>query len=512
MIVLIEPVSENIGMYVPAFPLPLMEIAGFVQANEPDQEIRIISLPADYGLPLSRQGKHQIYDELMSDLVQLNPKGVGISCTAISQARETVELCERIKATRPDIVTFLGGYFPTIYYEEIFSMTSSVDVIVTGEGEPACLELIRAIQKDADLEALEAPNLLKKGNRGIRRSTIGARFDLKQKAPLQPELIQSWDAYDILPYAFSRGCHFRCNFCMEDYIRPDRKTVPVDMIKKDLRTLLAYSTSRTLLISDALFKSYDLFPYLRSLDLKIIFETRCDVLAPALIPEFADICSIMALGFESASYNTLRRMNKVKNRPHYEKYLENMKNIFKEATRYGIPLTIFMIAGYPGDTEKDLNESLTFARQLADLGGDGGHVFKIGECHVYPKTKIDRLARSLDDVVFDDDGVFGQNVVRKPSKDLSFEKVLGFMEDVYRLSNPTSKTRQRLLNVMPFFRLPVDAFHDEMIPDVCFNNQERSILDMRGESKSRFKKSVPSLIRKYHTDMSGQRTKRRLSL
>ena len=92
MILFIEPISKNTGMYVPAYPLPIMEIASFVKFNIPKVEIGIISIPVDYGLPLTREGKEQIYRELLKDISEIRPNGVGISCTAITQAEETIHL------------------------------------------------------------------------------------------------------------------------------------------------------------------------------------------------------------------------------------------------------------------------------------------------------------------------------------------------------------------------------------------------------------------------------------
>ncbi|CAB1079659.1 hypothetical protein D1AOALGA4SA_7367 [Olavius algarvensis Delta 1 endosymbiont] len=39
MILLLEPIPNNIGIYVPAYPLPLLEIAGFVKKNRPEIDI-----------------------------------------------------------------------------------------------------------------------------------------------------------------------------------------------------------------------------------------------------------------------------------------------------------------------------------------------------------------------------------------------------------------------------------------------------------------------------------------
>jgi len=511
LILFIEPISKNTGMYVPAYPLPIMEIASYVKFNIPEVEIKVISIPMDYGLPLSKKGKEQIYREFLKDLSQLKPKGIGISCTAISQAEEVIDLCNLIKVYDPDIFIFLGGYFPTIYYEEIFSRTSAVDLIVLGEGEVSALKIVEFLDKGENPINDEIPNLAWKTDGQIHLTQKGKRFDLSQKAFLNLDLLKHPGGYDILSYAFSRGCPYQCNFCMEEFIRPHRREVPLEIIRHDLKNLLHQINTHTLLVSDALFKSFDLFPLLRSLGMKVNFETRCDVLDPSLIPQIADVCGVLALGFESASYNTLRRMNKVRDRSHYQKYISNTIAIFKEAAINEIPMMVFMIAGYPGDTEEDLKESLVFAKALSKNKGPGGYVFKIGECRVYPKTKIYDLAVSLPDVGFDDDGVFGQNIVRQPSKDFDFDTVLSYMREIFNLSNPTSKLQDILLNIMPFFRLPAHALQDDLIPDTCFRDKNRKIFSIQRESLSAFRALVPRLTKKYLNLMSEQRSVRDLA-
>ena len=107
MILFIEPISKNTGMYVPAYPLPVMEIASYVKFNLPDIKIKVISIPMEYGLPLSKKGKKQLEQEFFKDLTKIKPKGIGISCTAISQAEEVIDLCNLIKAFDPNIFGLL---------------------------------------------------------------------------------------------------------------------------------------------------------------------------------------------------------------------------------------------------------------------------------------------------------------------------------------------------------------------------------------------------------------------
>jgi hypothetical protein len=499
-------------MYVPAYPLPLMEIASFVKSNLPEVEIGIISMPVDYGIPLTQEGKGQVYQQLLKDLSKTKPKGIGISCTAIAQAEEVINLCEFVKEYDPNIFVFLGGYFPTIYCEDILMKTSAVDLIVIGEGEEPTLKIIELLEMGKDPIDGNLYNVAWKKDGQIHLSKKGPPFALKNKALLSLELLRHPGEYDILPYAFSRGCPYQCNFCMEQFIRPTRREVPLEIVRKDLTNLSRQSNAHTLLISDALFKSFHLFPLLRSFGMKVNFETRCDVLDPSSIPAIADSCGVLALGFESASYGTLKRMNKVKDYAHYEKYLSNTSAIFKEAARNEVPIVIFMITGYPGDTEKDLEQSLLFAKELSESSGPGGHVFKVGECHVYPKTKIYELASSLPGVVFDDDGVLGQNIVRQPSKGLDFATVLAYTREIFDLSRYTEKLQAAILNVMPFFRLPAHALRNDIIPDTCFTGNDRAIFNVHRESLLAFREVVPRLTDEYKASMSSQRSTRSLPL
>ena len=499
-------------MYVPAYPLPLMEIASFVKSNIPQVEVRVISLPVDYGLPLSQEGKERIYREFLKDLSEIKPRGVGISCTAIAQAEEVIYLSELIKGYDPDIFVFIGGYFPSIYYEEIFSRTSAVDVVVIGEGEVASLKIVEMLERGKKPTGEDIPNLSWKKEGSICLAKNGQRFDLGKKALLNLGLLRYPKAYDILPYAFSRGCPYKCNFCMEDFIRPLRKEVPPKILHDDLTNLALQSDAKSLLVSDALFKSFDLFPFIRSLDMKVNFETRSDVLDPSLLTQTADVCGALALGLESASYDTLRRMNKVSDRGHFERYISNTTKIFNEALRNEIPIMVFMIAGYPGDTEVDLQESLDFVRELSREKGEGGCIFKIGECRAYPKTRIYDFALSSPDVVFDNDGVFGENIVRQPSKELTFETILKYMQEIFALSNNTPKLQNTLLEMMPFFRLPAHALIDDMIPHTCFKDEDKGVFDVKNKSLSTFRKLVPRLSEKYKEWMWDQRSKRTLQL
>lgn len=499
-------------MYVPAYPLPILELASHIKTINSEINLKIISIPMDYGLPLTPEGKNKLYQKIMEDISDIKPNGIGISCTAISQAEETIHLCELIKKKNPKIFTFIGGYFPTIYYKEIFNRTSAVDLIVAGEGEISSLRIMEKLQNNEDPRTESIPNLIWSEDGKLIYTKQNIRFDLREKPTLKLDLLKNPESYDVLPYSFSRGCPYKCNFCMEDYIRPIRKTVNSDVIEEDLKNLASVCEAKDIVVCDALFKSFEFAPLLRELKMKMHFETRCDVMDSSIIPSIADVCGTLVLGFESASYDTLCRMNKVRDKNHYNKYMINTKAIFKEAVRNEIPVMVFMIAGYPGDKEDDLKKTLDFAYELSSYQSSGGHIFKIGECHVYPNTKIHDLALSLPDVVYDNDGVFGNNIVRQSSRGMDFQTIRSYASKIYNLSNNTIKLQEAFLKMVPFFRLPAEALTNDMIPDICYKDKERNILEVDNKKLHTLKKLLPELKKQTIDSLSGDRSDRMLKI
>ena len=161
--------------------------------------------------------------------------------TTIGKSKEPVAL------SGPTIVpvkifVFLGGYFPTIYYKEIFSRTEAVDLIVIGEGEIPSLKIIECLEKNKDPRKENVPNSVWVNNGKTYNTELGLRFDLKKKVPLNFNMLKYSKSYDVLPYSFSRGCPYNCNFCMEEYIRPIRKEAPESVVEEDLLNLSRIAT------------------------------------------------------------------------------------------------------------------------------------------------------------------------------------------------------------------------------------------------------------------------------
>jgi hypothetical protein len=84
------------------------------------------------------------------------------------------------------------------------------------------------------------------------------------------------------------------------------------------------------------------------------------------------------------------------------------------------------------------------------------------------------------------------------------------MREIFNLSNTTLKLQATILNIMPFFRIPAHALRDDMIPDICFKDNDRGIFNLQRESLLTFRELVSRLIEKYKEWMSSQRSTRNL--
>ena len=188
------------------------------------------------------------------------------------------------------------------------------------------------------------------------------------------------------------GCDNRCTFCVTTLARGPGRSRPIGAILEDINAALAESTANPgmgagganeIVLTGVHLGSWgqDFAPslHLRQLIENILTETnvprlRLSSLEPwDLDKEFFSLwedprlCRHLHLPLQSGSGAALRRMAR-KTTP------ESFANLV-EAARKVIPnvaITTDIIAGFPGETEKEFTETLSFVREM-DFSG--GHVF-----------------------------------------------------------------------------------------------------------------------------------------
>jgi radical SAM superfamily enzyme YgiQ (UPF0313 family) len=161
--------------------------------------------------------------DILEALLAQNPKIIGLG-VYIWNARETTLLAANLKRLRPDITLVLGG--PEISYEtDEQEIAGFADFIVTGE---------------ADLAFAELCEKLLTGRRPLQK-VIAA--ELPQFAPSGPlrlpyDLYTDHDlAHRVIYVEASRGCPFKCEFCLSSLDVPVRNA-PLDAFLAAMGSLL----------------------------------------------------------------------------------------------------------------------------------------------------------------------------------------------------------------------------------------------------------------------------------
>jgi len=190
--------------------------------------------------------------DVLEALLAQNPKIVGLG-VYIWNARESTVLAANLKRLRPDVTLVLGG--PEISYEtEQQEIAGYADYIVTGEADLAFAELCeRILTNRRPLQKVivaELPQFEEKGSgfrvqgSGNERGTGALSYSLNPEprtlSPLRLpyHLYTDHDiAHRVVYVEASRGCPFKCEFCLSSLDVPVRN-VPLDAFLAAMQSLL----------------------------------------------------------------------------------------------------------------------------------------------------------------------------------------------------------------------------------------------------------------------------------
>jgi radical SAM superfamily enzyme YgiQ (UPF0313 family) len=141
------------------------------------------------------------------------PQLVGISLTDPSGFQNVVPILGELRKQNPKVHITGGGYLSTFWREEILLDNDLFDSIVVGEGELTLLELIEALNNDADWKTV--PGLCYCSSKKIFHSP--KRMLIKNldslPFPVRDYLKQAYKQHYVANFSASRGCYYHCNFC-----------------------------------------------------------------------------------------------------------------------------------------------------------------------------------------------------------------------------------------------------------------------------------------------------------
>jgi tRNA-2-methylthio-N6-dimethylallyladenosine synthase len=236
------------------------------------------------------------------------------------------------------------------------------------------------------------PRLLRDGtNRGLATARTPA-FSYPVSAPVyRRSAVKGW-------VSIMEGCDRFCTFCVVPFTRGRERSRPLQEIVEEIRELKQRGYREVTLLGQTV-NSYgkklrppaSFVELLETIDRVVEGEMRVRFTSPypgdvteelsAAIASLPSLCEHIHLPVQSGSDRTLRRMKRGYSR---DDYLEKVELLRTKTP--ALALTTDIIVGFPGETERDFEETLSL---MQEVGYDGAFIFKYS---TRPHTPAARLS------------------------------------------------------------------------------------------------------------------------
>lgn len=326
---------------------------------------------------------NQPISEVVADIVRRAPCAVGFSCY-IWNSELIWKVASTIRRILPGCFLFFGG--PEVSYDtaRIMDAHPYADMVIRGPGEIAFSHLMRCL--DTDQPITQVPSACIRQGGDIVTTADAPPFELNNLPFMYGDL--SLFRHRIIYYETSRGCPYRCAYCMS----ADQPVsfLPIARVKKELGYFMAADVRQVKLV-DRTFnhpaaRAYEIFEALIDLSQKYLQSSTCfhfeiaayllDKKTMALLGRARKGLFQFEIGIQSTHPATLRAVNR-----HHDtrKLLENTQALCRLGNAH---VHADLIAGLPYETPA------TFAQSFNDAYSVGPNALQLGFLKVLPGAPI----------------------------------------------------------------------------------------------------------------------------
>lgn len=306
-------------------------------------------------------------DKLVHYLDQ-NPLCVAITTTFYILNFPVVEMVEFIRDRNPDVKIVVGGPLIANHHrrypgELLFTALDEIGAdiyVIESQGELTLSRIVACLKQDGDLGTV--PNIV---------YTDGDEMRMTEPEPERNSLDENFidwtrfankDLGPTLQTRTARSCAFSCAFCGYPTRAGKLTLAGLDTFKQELDTMRAQGTQNVVFIDDTFNVPLKRFKKMCRLMIEEQYNFnwfsyfRCSNSDEEAIELMARSgCTGVFLGIESGSPTILKNMRKA---ARVEQYVEGIELLHK----HGILTFGSFIAGFPGETDETVQETIDFIR------------------------------------------------------------------------------------------------------------------------------------------------------
>ena len=331
------------------------------------------------------------FNKVRDEIQKFKPDVVGISVMTFSRT-SSYRMIEYITENHPEIKIVLGGMHPTVMWANMLKKYTNC-VVVIGEGEVTFHDLLKHFEADKDIT--DVPGIAYHNGEEVVKTGERDLIDDLDILEFPKHEIFLWEGKKMANLLTSRGCPFKCNFCVLDHIslRKVRYRTANDVCDEIEQILKICPTVDTIWLHDDAFminKKNTMALCREIIRRGIKTNFTCSARFRPVSRELIELMekagfNHVLFGLESGAQNIMDDMRKGITKDH----IRYAVSLFAES---GIKTTAFLIAGLPGETQETIQETIDFIQEMQYT--NYLYYDDIGVAMIYPGAELYTIAKS----------------------------------------------------------------------------------------------------------------------
>jgi anaerobic magnesium-protoporphyrin IX monomethyl ester cyclase len=350
-----DMIEQEIMMPYP--PLGLLYLSAYLENKNIDHEVIDTTFLSE--------------DDFVDQLRSIKPEILGFYANMLTKVK-IIRLVEIIRSfpELKGIKIILGG--PDVKYNIEKYLAHGADFLIIGEGEQTFYEYIEqycGLQDYSQVNGLvykdNNEEIIKNPPREFIEDIDNIAFPNREKIDIKAYL-DTWKKHhgkSALNISTQRGCSYSCNWCSKAVYGTSYRRLSPKRTVDEIETIISQYNPDELWFVDDVFTANHKWVQLLCEELKkrnIFIPFECITRAERLNPEILELlkpvgCKRIWIGAESGSQKVLDLMNR-------ETDIQNVTKTIQLVKNTGIEAGSFIMIGYPGETMKDIRQTIQFLK------------------------------------------------------------------------------------------------------------------------------------------------------